>query len=219
MSQDGVSSPSTDSTLPNTLRRRVRLPVFRATGGDHAAINCFLQSVFHGPPPAEFQASLDDPFYEPRDRLLLRQRRQIVAHVQIAHRTMLFGPARIPVASLGWLGVASEHRGRGLGTHLLREAERQMRMDGALLGMLRTSIPRFFRPQRLGDLRTDELSARQRLRHPRPALGSRPDPPPPATLAHPAVVAVGTSGVGANLRRFRPPTARWNAPTPTGIGC
>ena len=144
MSQDDVSSQPTDSTLQETARRRVRLPVVRAKGSDHATINCFLHSVFQGPSPAEYQALLDDPFYEPRDRLLLRQRRQIVAHVHVAHRTMLFGPERIPVASLGWLGVAPEHRGRGLGTYLLREAESQMREDGALAAMLRTSIPRFF---------------------------------------------------------------------------
>ena len=123
MSQDDVSSRSTDSTLQTTIRRRVRLPVDRAKGCDHAAIKYFLHSVFQGPSPAEFQASLDDPFYEPRDRLLLRQRRQIVAHVHVTHRTMLFGPVRIPVANMGWLGVAAEHRGQGLGTHLLREAE------------------------------------------------------------------------------------------------
>ena len=144
MSQDDVSSRSTDATVQETARRRVRLPVIQAKGCDHATINCFLRSVFQGPSPAEFQAALDDPFYEPRDRLLLRQRRRIVAHVHITHRTMLFGPARIPLACLGWLGVAPEHRGQGLGAHLLREAESQMLADGALVGMLRTSIPRFF---------------------------------------------------------------------------
>ncbi|MFZ1934974.1 MAG: GNAT family N-acetyltransferase [Thermoguttaceae bacterium] len=145
MSQEDASSPSADATLPKTIHRRVRLPLVSAKACDHAAIQCFLHSVFQAPSPAEFQAVLDDPFYEPRDRLLLRHWRQIVAHVQIAHRTMLFGPARLAVASLGWLGVAAEHRGHGLGTHLLREAESQMRADGALLGMIRTSIPRFFR--------------------------------------------------------------------------
>jgi len=145
MSQDDVSSRSTDSTLRKTVRRRVRLPVVRAKGRDHAAINCFLHSVFQGPSPAEFQASLDDPFYEPRDRLLLWQKRRIVAHAHLTHRTMLFGPVRIPVASLGWLGVAPEHRRQGLGTYLLREAEERMQADGALVGMVRTSIPWFFR--------------------------------------------------------------------------
>jgi GNAT superfamily N-acetyltransferase len=145
MSQDDVSSRSTESILQKTVHRRVRLPLVSAKACDHAIIGCFLRSVFEGPSPAEFQASLDDPFYEPRDRLLLRHWREIVAHVQIAHRTMLFGPVCIPVANLGWLGVAAGHRGQGLATHLLREAENQMRRDGALLGMVRTSIPRFFR--------------------------------------------------------------------------
>jgi predicted N-acetyltransferase YhbS len=141
MSQEGVSSSSTD--LP-TDGRRVRLPVQRATGSDHAAAGCFLHSVFHSLPPEDFQASLGDPFYEPRDRLLLRQRRQIVGHVQVVPRTMLFGPAMIPAANVAWLAVAAEQRKRGLGTHLLREAERQMRADGALVGFLHTSVPQFF---------------------------------------------------------------------------
>ncbi len=134
MSQEDASSPSADATLPKTIHRRVRLPLVSAKACDHAAIQCFLHSVFQAPSPAEFQAVLDDPFYEPRDRLLLRHWRQIVAHVQIAHRTMLFGPARLAVASLGWLGVAAEHRGHGLGTHLLREAESQMRRTGPCWG-------------------------------------------------------------------------------------
>jgi predicted N-acetyltransferase YhbS len=144
VSQDDVSPQSTDSSLRQAVRRRVRVPVGPAKAADHATIVCFLQSVFQGPSPAEFQASLDDPFYEPRDRLLLWQRRRIVAHVHLTHRTMRFGPLQIPVANLGWLGVAPEHRRQGLGTHLLREAEHRMRADGAMLGMVRTSIPSFF---------------------------------------------------------------------------
>jgi predicted N-acetyltransferase YhbS len=145
MSQDDVSLQSTDAVLPKAIQRRVRLPVVCGKACDHAEIQCFLQSALQGPSAAEFQASLDDPFYEPRDRLLLRHWRQIVAHVQIAQRTMLLGPARLPVAMLNWLGVGAEHRGQGLGTHLLREAEDRMREDGAVLGILRTSTPRFFR--------------------------------------------------------------------------
>ena len=148
-----------DSTSPKTVRHRVRLPVVRAKSYDHATINSFLRSVFQGPSPAEFQASLDDPFYEPHDRLLLWHRRHVVAHVHLTHRTMLFGPAQLPVASLGWLGVASEHRGQGLGALLLHEAETQMRVDGALLGMVRTSIPAFLWPHGLGDVRTSRVIA------------------------------------------------------------
>ncbi len=145
MSQESVSSPSTDIVPRRTARRRVRLPVLRAEGGDHATIYHFLQTVFQGPSRTEFHASLEDPFYEPYDRLLLRHKRRIVAHAHVTHRTMHFGPVRIPVAGLGWLGVAPEHGNQGLGTHLLRAAESRMEIGGALVGMLRTSIPRFFR--------------------------------------------------------------------------
>ncbi len=139
------SSTTTEPHQSRTKRRRVRLPVVRASAADHPTVFYFLQSVFQGPSAGEFQAALDDPFYEPHDRLLLRQRRRIVAHVHIVHRTMHLGAAAIPVAGLSWLGVAAEFRGQGLGAYSLRAAEVQMEMDGALLGTLRTSAPRFFR--------------------------------------------------------------------------
>jgi predicted N-acetyltransferase YhbS len=119
--------------------------VLGARGGDHATIYYFLQSVFQNPSRAEFHASLEDPFYEPYDRLLLRPKRRIAAHVHITHRTMHFGSAAIPMAGLAWLGVAPEVRQRGLGTHLLRAAENRMAIGGALVAVLRTSLPRFFR--------------------------------------------------------------------------
>jgi len=58
---------------------------------------------------------------------------------------MHFGSATIPVAGLTGLGVAPEHRNQGLGTHLLRAAESRMAIGGALVGVLRTSLPHFFR--------------------------------------------------------------------------
>ncbi len=145
MSQESVLPPSTDFAPRPTAHRRVRLPVLGARGGDHATIYHFLQSVFQNPSQTEFQASLEDPFYEPYHRLLLRQKRRIAAHVHITHRTIHFGSATIPVAGLAWLGVAPEHRNQGLGTHLLRAAESRMVIGGALVAMLRTSTPRFFR--------------------------------------------------------------------------
>ena len=134
-----------DSTSLSTARRRVRLPAVGSEGRDHSTIYYFLQSVFRGPGRAEYNASLEDPFYEPCDRLLLRRQRRIVAHAHLTHRTMHFGSTLIPAAGLGWLGVAAEQRDQGFGLHLLRAAENRMADDGAFVGMLRTSIPRFFR--------------------------------------------------------------------------
>ena len=127
------------------VRRRVRSPIVPARGSDHESIYDFLASVFQAPTLAEFKASLADPFYEPRDRLLLKRAGRLIAHVHLTHRVMQFGPSQIPVAGLKWLATAPECRGQGLGSYLLAAAEKQAAEDGALVGLLRTSIPRFFR--------------------------------------------------------------------------
>lgn len=126
--------------------RRVRSPIISATRGDHSAIYCFLTGVL-GPPHsrAEFKAALEDPFYEPCDRLLLRRNGQIYGHVHLTHRVVQFGSVPIPVAGLDRLAIDPQRRGRGLGMHLLQAAEQRMLQDGAVLGLLRTSIPHFFR--------------------------------------------------------------------------
>ncbi len=126
-------------------RRRVRLPVTPAGAGDHPAVFHFLTGLFQGPSRAEFKASLDDPFYEPRDRLLVRRGRRLVAHAQITHRTMQFAGLQLPVAGLEWLGVSPESRGLGIGRHLLLAAEKQMAAGGAIVGLLQTRVPHFFR--------------------------------------------------------------------------
>ena len=126
-------------------RRRRRLPVVSAGGGDHTAVYYFLTGVFQGPTRNEFKASLEDPFYEPHDRLLVKWGARIAAHVHVTNRVMQFGPVQIPVAGLGWLATLPECRGNGHAGRLLAEAERQMARGGAMIGLLRTSIPHFFR--------------------------------------------------------------------------
>lgn len=116
-----------------------------ATPGDHTAVYHFLTAVFQGPPRGEFRASLEDPFYEPHDRLLVKRGMQIAAHVHVTHRVMEFGPVGLPVAGLAWLGTLPGFRGRGYGRRLLVAAERHMAGSGALVGLLWTRIPHFFR--------------------------------------------------------------------------
>ena len=140
----GILSPvAVDS--PTIVRRRVRSTIIPATAGDHPAIYYFLAENFGAPSLAEFRASVDDPFYEPCDRLLLRRNGRIVGHTHVTHRLMQFGPVQIPVAGLGWLATSLQCRGQGLGMHLLLGAERHMAASGALVGLLRTRVPHFFR--------------------------------------------------------------------------
>jgi predicted N-acetyltransferase YhbS len=126
-------------------RRRIRSPIRRAAPSDHAAIACFLDEALGQPAAAALRASIQDPFYEPRDRLLLRRGGRIIAHVHLTHRVMQFGRRQIPVAGLDGLAIAPSCRSQGLGAHLLAAAEQQMARSGALLGLLRTSVPHFFR--------------------------------------------------------------------------
>ncbi len=142
----GLSLPSRSGSPHRKVSGRgTRLPVVSAGGGDHAAIYYFLTPIFQGPSRNEFRASLEDPFYEPHDRLLVRRDSQLVGHVHLTHRVMQFGSQQFPVAGLGWLATAPESRGRGLGSRLLLAAEKHMAQQGALVGFTRTTIPHFFR--------------------------------------------------------------------------
>ena len=77
---------------------------------------------------------------------LIKRGTQLISHLQITKRVMQFGPLKFPVDGIGWLGTLHEFRRRGLAGQLLRTAEKTMQRDGAVLGLLSTRIPRFFRP-------------------------------------------------------------------------
>jgi len=137
---------STDKKTRRSARRTGnRLAVVPATPADYAGIHHFLTAVFQGPSREEFRASLDDPFHEPHDRLLVKRGSDILAHVHLTRRMMQFGSLQIPVSGLASLGAMPELRGQGYGRRLLLEAEQQMAAEGAVLGLLWTGIPHFFR--------------------------------------------------------------------------
>jgi predicted acetyltransferase len=87
---------------------------------------------------------MEDPFYEPHDRLLVKRGFRVLSHLQLAHRTMLFGQLALPVAGYHWLGTLPEFRNQGFAMRLLKEADQRVAESGAVLGLVRTSVPRFF---------------------------------------------------------------------------
>ncbi|MGE0756047.1 MAG: GNAT family N-acetyltransferase [Pirellulaceae bacterium] len=103
-----------------------------------------LVSALRGPSLAELQSQLDDPFYEPRDRLLGKVRDLVVGHVRLARREIRFGQAAFPSSQLTDLVVLPEFRHKGCGTALLAAAEEAARSDGSVLALLRTNQPYFF---------------------------------------------------------------------------
>lgn len=119
--------------------------VTAAGAGDHAAVYQLLLSVFHAPSPDGFHAWLDDPFYEPRHRLLVKRGDRIVSHVRLTERVAHFGSLQIPVAGLGWLATLPEFRGCGYAGQLLKASDHAMRGSRSLVGLLSTRQPHFFR--------------------------------------------------------------------------
>ena len=143
--QESASEESSAKlTAPRTKEVAGKL-VERANAGDHGEIHELLVSVFQAPSRDAFLAALEDPLYEPTDRLVVRRHGQIVAHAHVTKREMKMGPLRVAASGLNWLATSAEFRSRGFSGQLVEAAERQMREDGALLGVLQTRIPHFFR--------------------------------------------------------------------------
>jgi len=118
-----------------------------ARTGDHPSIHGLLISVFHGPSAREFQSQLDEPGYEPADRLIVKDGEAIAAHLRLARQTIRVGPAHLPVARFMDLATAQEFRSRGLATALLAAGERAAAERGLLVALTRTRVPSLFARQ------------------------------------------------------------------------
>ena len=71
-----------------------------AHASDHSLIHELLMAVVQGPTVEEFQASVDDPAYEPRDRLLIKRNGRIISHVHLTHRMLRFGQVALPLSEI-----------------------------------------------------------------------------------------------------------------------
>jgi predicted N-acetyltransferase YhbS len=140
-----ASSHQPSSSPAPVSSRRLRLAL--AKTGDHPSIHGLLVSVFHGPSSAEFQAQLDEPGYEPVDRVIVKDDDQIAAHLRLARQTIQVGSVTLPAARFMDLATAQAYRGRGLATALLAAGERAAAERGVLIGLTRTRVPMLFARQ------------------------------------------------------------------------
>ena len=115
-----------------------------AHSSDLPAIRDLLISVFQKPMSADFDSIHDNPEHDLSDRLLMKIRGELSAHVHVTSHFIRFGRLKIQIGRIHHLVTSPERRGNGLATHLLRAAEDQMNEDGASLGMLRTQAVGFF---------------------------------------------------------------------------
>jgi predicted acetyltransferase len=150
VAQRAPSSSLTSAARQSSATKQhspAKLRLCLARTGDHPSLHGLLMSVFHGPTLAEFQAQLDEPGYEPSDRLLVKDGDQVAAHVRLARQTIQLGLSPIPAARFMDLATAQEYRGRGLATALLAAAERTAAERGILVGLTRTKVPSLFARQ------------------------------------------------------------------------
>jgi len=118
--------------------------VVHAGPGDHPSIFNLLNRVFQAPSQAEFQAQLEQPYYEPTNRLIVRRGDEVVAHVRNSNRELHFGLATVPVAYLAELATGPEYRDLGIASALVKSAENLARFEGAACALTRTSQPGLF---------------------------------------------------------------------------
>ncbi|MHB8957126.1 MAG: GNAT family N-acetyltransferase [Pirellulaceae bacterium] len=140
----GQDAHSNSRPAVRSASSQVAWQVLPATTGDQAAIYQFLTSVLQKPSAGEYQAQLEDPTYEPSDRLLIKSGRTIIAHLRLMHREMRFGRMTLPVGVIADVATSPEYRRQGCATALLRAARELLVREGAVLGLLRTEIPRFY---------------------------------------------------------------------------
>ncbi len=130
--------------LGDSAFERGTVTVTTGRAGDHPAIFRFLQNIFRLPTSTDYAAQLEDPQYEPRDRVVAKLGNQIIGHARVQMRDIQFGDIQIPVGFLCEMGTAPEFRKQGIGSALLDQAEQLMREQGAVLGILRTPAVSFY---------------------------------------------------------------------------
>ena len=116
-----------------------------ANAGDHRPIHGLLRAVHQAPSYEDFTSWIDEPSYEPRDRLLVKQGERIVAHVQVLRRVAWFCGVKIAIGGIQDLAVLPEYASLGYDRVLLSAAEQAMREDNAVLAMFCSPWPETFR--------------------------------------------------------------------------
>jgi hypothetical protein len=142
---------STPSAIGFVHDKEARLAFAQVS--DHAAIHALLRAANQSPSYEDFLTSLDEPSYEPTDRLLLRYGQQIVAHAQLLQRMAWFGGVKVAVGSVQDLAVLPEYAQAGYEGKLLATAEQQMHESQAIISLVRSDRPEPFRAAGWTDVR------------------------------------------------------------------
>ena len=144
----GAKSQTASTTWPSDpsclleLETGTRIVVGNA--GDHPLVLRLLVQAYQSPLAEDFQSRLDEPSYEPCDRLLLRKERELIGHVQVSKQIGWFQGQRCPLVKLQDFVTLPEYRAVEFDESLLSLAESTGAHEGAILGVIRTDRPEWF---------------------------------------------------------------------------
>ncbi len=138
-----VSSTSSGAGAPAsswpTERDAPRLAA--ANAGDHKPVHALLRAVHQTPSYEDFATWLDEPSYDPADRLLAKRDDKIIAHVQVLQRVGWFDGVQVPMGSVQDLAALPEYRRAGYEQLLLNAAQRTMAGAQEIISLVRTGRP------------------------------------------------------------------------------
>ena len=115
--------------------------------GDHPLVLQLFVQAYQSPLAEDFQSRLDEPCYEPSDRLLLRRGSELIGHVQVSKQIGWFQEERHPLARLQDFITLPEYRSGRCDGPLLEMAESIAVGEGSILALVRTDRPEWFESQ------------------------------------------------------------------------
>lgn len=139
-----VFSPpsSRDATCLHTLADGICIQAGNA--GDNPLVLQLLGQVYRRDVADDFQSRLDEPLYQPADRLLLCRDEHLIGHVQVSKQIGWFHGERCPIARFQDFVTLPEYDSSHCGVSLLEVAESVAVNEGAVLGLVRTDRAEWF---------------------------------------------------------------------------
>lgn len=127
--------------------------IITANAGDHPLVIQLLTHARQESAFEDFQSRLDEPGYQPGNRLLVSRDKALLAHVHVASHIAWFDGQRMPVVKFEDFAILPEYRDSAYGRDLLAAAEQIAASEGAVLGLVHADQPDWFERQGWSPLR------------------------------------------------------------------
>jgi predicted acetyltransferase len=162
---------------PNPVNPGPEVRLVSGHAGDHALVHALLRAANQAPSYEDFLTWLDEPTYEPTDRLLLKHGERIVAHVQLLTRSAWFDGVQVPVGALQDMALLPEYVQAGYEPLLVSAAVQALRSAQAAVAVVRSARAQPYRSAGWIDARGQghsEVGINDLLAH----LAAQPAPAP-----------------------------------------